>query len=61
MDDKFQDLHHKIKMLRDELRQHGEQTGDPKCAALCETAAEVVGGLETAFDHYIDKSEKAWQ
>lgn len=48
-------------MLRDELRQHGEQTGDPKCAALCETAAEVVGGLETAFDHYINKSEKAWQ
>ena len=62
MDDaKVEELHQKVKQLRDELKQHAAEVEDPKCAALCETAGEVVGGLETAFDHFLAKSEKAWQ
>lgn len=61
MDDKVEELRAKISGLEDELRAHAEQVGDPKCAALCETGAEVLGGLEVAFQHYMAKSEKAWQ
>jgi hypothetical protein len=60
-DDKVEELRKKVGNLRDELRAHGEITDDPKCAALCETSAEVLGGLELAFDHFLERSEKAWQ
>ena len=60
-DEKVQELHRKVRELRDELKAHAAITSDPKCAALCETGGEVVGGLEEAFDHFIAKSEKAWQ
>ena len=50
-----------VKELRDDLGAHGAETSDPKCAALCETSHEVLAGLEKAFDHYLAKSEKAWQ
>ncbi len=59
--DMVTELHMKVKSLRDELKDHAEITKDPKCAALCETSAEVVAGLESAFDHYLHKSERAWQ
>lgn len=61
MDDKVEELRAKISALRDELRTHAEKVGDPKCAALCETSAEVLSGLEVAFQHYMAKGEKAWQ
>jgi hypothetical protein len=60
-DDEVETLQEKIRALQAELRAHGEETADPKCAALCETGAEVLGGLETAFDHYLEKDEKAWR
>jgi hypothetical protein len=60
-DEMMQDLQDKIATLRDELRDHANQVDDPKCAALCETSAEVLTGLETAFDHYRNKNEAAWQ
>lgn len=60
-DEKVEELHTKIRELRDELKQHAEKVENPRCAALCETSAEVAGGLETAFDHFLNKSEKAWQ
>lgn len=59
--EKVESFHTKLRELRDELRGHANQQDDPKCAALCETSSEVVGGLEEAFDHFINKSEKAWQ
>lgn len=59
--DKTEELHKKVKTLRDELKSHAQEATDPKCAALCETAGEVLGGLEEAFDHFLQKSEKAWQ
>ena len=60
-DEIAQDLQRKLTTLRDELRNHANEVDDPKCAALCETSAEVLAGLETAFDHYRHKSEVAWQ
>lgn len=60
-DPKVEELHKKIRELRDELHAHAEDTADPKCAALCETSGEVLGGLEEAFDHFLSKSEKAWE
>ena len=59
--DRTEELHKKVKALRDELKAHGAEVDDPKCAALCETSREVLGGLEEAFDHFLQKSEKAWQ
>jgi hypothetical protein len=43
------------------LREDVKKVDDPKAQALFETAAEVVGGLNTAFQHYETKAEKAWQ
>jgi hypothetical protein len=46
-----------IQHLRDDI----DKFDDPKAQALFETAAEVISGLETAFKHYEEKSEKAWK
>ncbi|MEN9328050.1 MAG: hypothetical protein RI947_858 [Candidatus Parcubacteria bacterium] len=54
-------LHKRVKELRDILKMHAQKTEDPKCMALCETSSEVMNGIETAFDHYLDKSESIWQ
>jgi len=59
--DKMSELHNQIQTLRDKLRTYGEQTDDTAAAALCETSAEVLQGLETAFEHFTEKSETAWQ
>ncbi|HVZ11684.1 MAG TPA: hypothetical protein VG965_01515 [Patescibacteria group bacterium] len=56
-----QKLQRKVEELRDELKSHAAQVDDPKCAALCETSAEVLTGVDTAFDHFLNQSEKAWQ
>ena len=50
----FQEL---IQHLREDI----EKVDDPKGQALFETAAEVLIGLNTAFQHYERKSERAWQ
>jgi hypothetical protein len=52
--EEFQEL---IQHLRDDV----EKIQDAKGQALFETAAEVMSGLETAFKHYEEKSEKAWK
>ncbi len=43
------------------LRTSVNKVTDPKAEALFETAAEVLIGLQTAFDHYEQKSEEAWR
>jgi hypothetical protein len=58
---KVEEFRSKLNVLEDELKAHAAEVADPKCAALCETSAEVVGGLKTAFDHFVTKEEKAWQ
>ena len=44
-----------------QLRTSVEVLGDARGKALFETAAEVLGGLDRAFSHYIDKSERPWR
>jgi hypothetical protein len=43
------------------LRQDIPKLAEPKAQALFETSAEVLIGLATAFDHYEQHQEKAWQ
>ena len=43
------------------LRGDINKIDEPKAQALFETAAEVISGLDTAFKHYEEKSEKAWK
>ncbi len=38
-----------------------EKVSDSKAQALFETTAEVLQGLVNAYDHYWQKSEKAWR
>lgn len=34
---------------------------DPKAKALLETSAEVLGGLEKAFEDFLAKNDEAWK
>ena len=43
-----------------QLRTDIQVISDPRARALFETAAEVLGGLETAFHHYDKRDELAW-
>ncbi|HEX5490656.1 MAG TPA: hypothetical protein VFX07_05310 [Candidatus Udaeobacter sp.] len=47
--------------LIDHLRDDIDKMDEPKAQALFETAAEVITGLDTAFKHFEEKSEKAWE
>lgn len=61
MDNKVDEIHKKIREVRDLAKSHADEATDPKCAALCETSYEVLAGLENAYDHYPDKYKKAWK
>jgi hypothetical protein len=43
------------------LREDVSAVEEPKAQALFETAAEVLQGLKTAFDHYEQGQEKAFR
>jgi len=43
------------------LREDTKKVDEAKAKALFETAAEVISGLDTAFEHYEQKSEPAWK
>ena len=47
--------------LIDHLRADVERVDEPQFKAMFETAAEVLGGLVTAFQHYEQKNEGAWK
>jgi hypothetical protein len=47
--------------LIDHLRGDVDKITEPKAQALFETTAEVITGLDLAFKHYEEKSEKAWE
>jgi hypothetical protein len=62
------DPHHHVKkiagqlqQLIDHLRSDIEKIDEPRCKAMFETAAEVLGGLQKAFDDYETRSEPAWR
>jgi hypothetical protein len=50
-----------FRTLIDHLRGDIDKVSEPKAQALFETTAEVITGLDTAFKHYEEKSEKAWE
>jgi hypothetical protein len=50
-----------FRQLIDHLRGDINKIDEPKAQALFETTAEVISGLDTAFKHYEEKSEKAWK
>lgn len=60
-DEKLEELHRRVRELRDDLKTHANDVEDPQCAALCETSSEVLGGVEESFDHFINKNEPAWK
>jgi hypothetical protein len=45
----------------DHLRSDVALVEEPQFRAMFETAAEVIGGLVTAFKHYGQKGEAAWR
>jgi len=59
--------HHTQKMrkalqeIKDHLREDIEKVDEPKLKAMFETSAEVLGGLEKAFQDYERKNEAAWR
>jgi len=59
--------HHtaKLKQMLAEIinhaRQDVEKVTDPKAQALFETTAEVLSGLQKAYEHFEQGSEPAWK
>ena len=59
--------HHTRKMtkalqeLKDHLRQDIDKVDEPQLKAMFETSAEVLGGLQKAFQDYEQKNESAWR
>jgi hypothetical protein len=43
------------------LRSDVDKVDEPQFKAMFETAAEVLGGLEKAFEDYERKNESAWE
>jgi len=47
--------------LINHLREDVEKVDDPQAKTLFEVSAEVIGGLQRAFEHFETKAEKAWR
>jgi len=47
--------------LIEHLHRDIKRVTEPQFQALLETGAEVIGGLKTAFQHYSEHRELAWQ
>ncbi|MFN3215830.1 MAG: hypothetical protein ACE367_04985 [Acidimicrobiales bacterium] len=47
--------------VADHAREDVGKVEDPKAQALFETAAEVLEGLQRAFEHFEQRSEPAWR
>jgi hypothetical protein len=54
-------LRDELHSLVEHLRRDAAKVTDAKAAALFETSAEVLAGLERAFSDYGEKKEAAWQ
>ena len=49
-----------FRKLSDHLREDVEKLNDPQAKALFEVSAEVIDGLQKAFEDYERKNESAW-
>lgn len=56
-----QKIQSKLTDLIEHLREDVRQVEEPQARALFETSAEVLSGLRTAYQHYEQQSEAAWQ
>lgn len=56
-----QQTRRRLKELIEQLREDVSKVDDPRAQALFETSAEVLGGLDQAFEDYEKKNEEAWQ
>jgi hypothetical protein len=56
-----ENLKREIGALIDHLKRDVERVEEPQFQALCETGAEVLGGLRKAFEHYAAHNESAWR
>ena len=56
-----QQIRERLQGLIDHLREDIGKVDEPQAMALFETSAEVLGGLQRAFEHYEEKKEAAWQ
>ena len=56
-----QQMKQRLQETADHLRKDVEKITEPKAMALFEASAEVLDGLVRAFDHYENKSERAWK
>jgi len=56
-----QQIRERLQDLIDHLREDIGKVDEPQALALFETSAEVLGGLQRAFEHYEEKNEAAWQ
>ena len=59
--ERVRDMNERLTEVIDCLRADIGRVEEPQFKAMFETAAEVLGGLVTAFRHYEDKSERAWK
>ena len=59
--DQVEKINARLEALINDLRRELDYSGEPQLCAMLETAAEVVGGLKTAFAHYAHANEKAWR
>jgi hypothetical protein len=50
-----------LKEIKAHLREDIEKVDEPQLKAMFETSAEVLGGLEKAFQDYERKNESAWR
>lgn len=48
-----------LKEIKDHLREDLEKVDEPQLKAMFETSAEILGGLEKAFQDYERKNESA--
>lgn len=54
-------MRRRFEELIDHLRSDIETIDEPRCRAMFETSAEVLGGLNKAFHDYQAKNEAAWR
>jgi hypothetical protein len=55
------DIRDRLTGLMSAVREKIDHVEEPRFLALLETSAEVLQGLQTAFDHYHQHEEKAWR
>lgn len=59
--DHTSNIQYEMQKLVNHLKKDIQKIDEPQAKALFETSAEVITGLIKAFEHYSQKSEKAWQ